>query len=181
MDKSVQLYFLRGLADSTCKLYACGQQWYMNFYASAGLLAVPSGANVLYQLAAQMAKEGLQHRTIKSYMSSVHHLHIEEGFSNPIKPDLLKLHYVLQGIEGGEGAAGICMREGHPITPPLMRKIKEVWDPLVSDPDMIMMWVACCLTFFGFLWVGELTMPRDGAYDDSAHLSWGDISVDNPA
>ena len=60
----------------------------------------------------------------------------------------------------------------------LLRKIKGVWDPRAGEADVVMLWAACCLAYFGFMRIGELTVPSDGA---SAHLSWGDIMVDDPA
>ncbi len=50
-----------------------------------------------------------------------------------------------------------------------------------DDPDLAMLWAACCLAFFGFIRAGELTVPSDQGYDPTIHLSLGDISVDNPA
>ena len=41
-------------------------------------------------------------------------------------------------------------------------------------------WEACCLGFFGFLRLGELTVPSDSTYDPACHLSQGDIAGDNP-
>jgi hypothetical protein len=41
-----------------------------------------------------------------------------------------------------------------------------------------MLWAAATLCFFGFLRSGEITIPNDGAFDESRHLSFGDISVD---
>ncbi len=39
-----------------------------------------------------------------------------------------------------------------------------------------------CMLFgiFGFMWIGELTVPTEDGYDASSHLSWGDVSVDDP-
>jgi len=42
-----------------------------------------------------------------------------------------------------------------------------------------MLWAACCLAFFGFLRVGEFTIPAKGSYDKSSHLSLCDIAVDS--
>ena len=42
-----------------------------------------------------------------------------------------------------------------------------------------MTWAACCLAFFGFLRVSEFTVPTQDRYDQSCHLSLGDISLDN--
>ena len=43
---------------------------------------------------------------------------------------------------------------------------------------MKMPYAACCLAYFGFLRIGELTVPSDNWYDASCHLSWGDVAVD---
>jgi len=42
-----------------------------------------------------------------------------------------------------------------------------------------MLWAACCTAFFGFLRVGEMTIPTQHAYNDSIHLSLEDVALDN--
>ena len=108
-------------------------------------------------------------------------MHISEGYGDPFTHDLHRLHYVLRGIKHAAGIAGVAKREWRPITPDLLRKIKSVWDPKAEEANVVMLWAACCLTYFGFMWIGELTVSSDDAYDSASHLSWGDIAIDDPA
>ena len=172
---------MMGLAESTHKLYACGVRRFTRICSAAGLAAVPASEETLCHFAATLAGEGLRHRTIKSYMAGIRHLHISEGYGDPFSPGLHRLHYVLRGVKRAEGMAGVTKRERRPVTPDLLRKIKGVWDPRAGEVDVVMLWAACCLAYFGFMRIGELTVPSDGAYDASAHLLWGDIMVDDPA
>ena len=55
-----------------------------------------------------------------------------------------------------------------------------MWDPQAHKADVVMLWAACCLAYFGFMRIGELTVPTDNGYDASCHLSWGDVMVDDP-
>ena len=174
-------YFVRGLADSTHRVYSCGQKRFLQFCAAAGLLAAPASEEVLCMFVAKLAAEGLKHRSIKTYMAWVRHLHIEEGLGDPFMPVFTRFHYVLRGVKRAQGEAGAGRRERLPITPPILRKIRGVWGRAPDDPDHIMLWAACCLAFFGFLRAGELTVPNDSAFAPSVHLAWGDLAVDKPA
>jgi len=59
--------------------------------------------------------------------------------------------------------------------------MQQIQNALGKEPpsyNNIMLWVACCLAFFGFLRVGEFTIPAKGSYNKSSHLSLSDIAVD---
>lgn len=172
---------MMGLAESTHKLYACGTRRYLKVCSAAKLVPMPATEDTLCHFAATLATEGLRHRTIKSYMAGIRHWHISDGYGDPFAAGLHRLHYVMRGVKRAEGMAGITKRERRPITPDLLQKIKSVWDPRAHDADIVMLWAACCLAYFGFMRIGELTVPNDEAYDASTHLSWGDISVDDPS
>ena len=59
--------------------------------------------------------------------------------------------------------------------------LKATWEGLAVNLDVVMLRAACCLAFFGLLRIGEITVPSNMAYDPGAHLSYGDIAVDDPS
>ena len=66
-----------------------------------------------------------------------------------------------------------------PITPALLQKLKEVLKGRMDRWDTAMLWAACCLCYFGFLWISEITVPLDSSFDPKAHLCVTDLAVDN--
>ena len=91
-----------------------------------------------------------------------------------------RLEYVLRGIKKREAEIGAGPRERLPITSSLLLRMRAVWEPTGSQWDAKMLWAACCLCFFAFLRVGEMTAPSDHGFDPTVHLGVGDIAIDNP-
>ncbi len=58
-------------------------------------------------------------------------------------------------------------------------KIRAVWEKDPSNFDHIMLRAACCTCFLEFLRSGEISVPSDHDYDPGAHLSYGDVTLDN--
>lgn len=107
-------------------------------------------------------------------------LHISAGF-----PDFFavsthqRLDYVMKGIKRTQVTSlPGPSRPRLPITPVILRQIRAAWAPNPTF-DRKMLWAAFTMGFFGFMRAGEFTLPSDGAYDPSCHLSVNDIAVDS--
>ena len=60
-----------------------------------------------------------------------------------------------------------------------MQKIKYLLTKQPATYQSKMLWEACCVAFFGFLRVSELTVPSQHSYDQAYHLSLADLTLDN--
>lgn len=181
MDGLARQFFAKGLADSTQRTYKSAQNRYLSFCRDGKVKAIPALEPVLCRFVSHLASDGLKHKSIKAYLSAVRYLQIAEKGNDPFQPSLLRLQYVLRGIKRCEAEKGSKAKERLPITPGILKKLKESWSQSASDPDTQMLWAACTLAFFAFLRTGEMTVPSDKGYDPAIHLSFGDVTVDNPS
>ena len=100
---------------------------------------------------------------------------------DPLVASQPRLEYVLKGIKRVQAEKGVKSRPRLPITPRILRKMEAAWNSRSEEDDIKMVWAACCLSFFGFLRCGEMTVPSDSGFDPSTHLSVSDIQVDHPS
>ena len=179
MDQLVQFYIKNSLAQSTQRTYQSGQKRYMTFCISQNINPFPVSENNLCQFVAQLAHKGISHQSIKGYLSAIRHQQISLDHPNPYICKMPKLEQVIKGIKGIQTKQGSTPRTRLPITPTILLKLREFWELNARSFDHIMLWAAACLCFFGFLRCGEITVPSTTSYDPGAHLSVGDIAVDN--
>ena len=129
-----------------------------------------------------LAGQGLRAQSIKTYLAAVRNLQLMMGLPDPRDTTSLpRLRLTLTGIKRVQAEAGGKPPVTRlPITPPILRRIRELWDARPSRQDYVMPWAAMTLCFFGFFRSGEVTVPTQEAFNARTHLSWGDVAIDNP-
>ena len=112
-------------------------------------------------------------------MAAIRHMQITMGLPEPrAHTSMPRLRLVQSGIQRTH-AARETAKIRLPITPAILIRLKEHWSPRKSDPDVIMVWAAAVLCFFGFFRAGEITTSTLSDFDSSKHLAWGDVAIDD--
>ena len=150
-------FFKMGVAVSTERSYHTEQASYQPNLLSVGegQGSVPTCELVLCQFVSFLAKEGLKHCTIKAYLSAVRFLHTEQEVGNPFKPTLYLLDYVLKGVKVVRVTKGRSDKGKSSNIPQPVEEDQGSRETLATDPDVVTLWAACCLAFFGFLKSGR--------------------------
>ena len=175
LENQAQEYLKNGIAANTQKLYDLAQHLYLDFCSRMNFTPLPASETMLILFVTELAQTRAQ-SIIKSYLSGVRHLHILHGLQNPMT-NTPRLDLVLKGI--------MHIKPHHsqprlPITPATLLRLKGGLEKLgLEQFDKNMHWAACLLAFFGFLRCSEFKIPSQNSYQESRHLSSGDISVDS--
>ena len=129
--------------------------------------------------AAHLALSGLAHSSIKVYFSAIGNLHSagsqHEAYQKSLTP---RLEQLLRGIKKDQVSTRTPLVR-FPITVEIMSQILSVLSKSPTNYQSIMMWAASCTAFFGFLRVGEMTVPSLEAFDEMRHLTLKDIALDS--
>ena len=180
LDKAVDFYFRKGLANSTQRTYLSAKKRCIQFCLKHEFVPLPVSAQQLCQYTAWLANQGLTHRTSKTYLAAARHLQIAEGLPDPKIASMPKLDQVMRGIKSHQARTTAGSQPRLPITPDIPMKRRRVWESDSRNPDNVMLWAAACTCFFGFFRAGEITVPSEGAYDAGTHLNFADVAVDDP-
>ena len=121
-------------------------------------------------------KEGLAPGTVKSYLATVRFEQISRGMGDPEIGKMPRLEYVVKGMKRRAPRAVRCRL---PITPEILRQMRQVWDKSPKVYDAKMLWAASSLCFFGFLRSREVVVPSPKEYDPAYHLGVKEVRVDS--
>lgn len=145
----------------------------------ARIQPIPISECTLTLFISHLASSNISQGTIKVYLSAVRHMHICKGLHNHFHRQITpRLHLILRGIKKCQ--AGMHSKVTRlPITIQMLYNIKALLSKETPSYYNTTLWAMCCLAFFGFLRVSKFTIPTEGSYDSSCHLSLSDIAVDN--
>ena len=173
LDTAVQHFFEAGLSTSTHKTYKSAEKRYLQFCNQFSVKPFPASESALCYYVACLGQEGLTHATIKTYLAGVRQIQIAQGFPDLAIQTMPRLRQIIRGVRVEQGKLGRAPRTRLPITPAILRKMKKIWE------EQGVSWAASTLAFFAFCRSGEITVPCEGGYDPTAHLSFNDLAVDN--
>lgn len=184
LDGQVHFFCEKGVADSTHRTYTSAIRKFYSFCSLYNIVSpFPVSESILCYFTTYLAGQNLCPQTIKTYLAGVRHMQVTLGLPEPRAfSSLPRLKLVQAGVaRTHKDRITKPLRVRLPITPAILRAMKEQWQARVVDEDILMLWAASVVCYFGFFRAGELTVPSLAAYQKAKHLSWGDVSIDNPA
>ena len=114
---------------------------------------------------------------IKTYISGVRQAQITMGFPDPGIQSMPRLRQIIKGVQITRGREGKASRPRLPITPSILRKMREVWLSQGKTYEVTLMWAVAATTLFSFCRLGEVLMEREDGYDPRDHLSLRDVAA----
>ena len=86
-------------------------------------------------------------------------------------PRIGSMPRVVRGMKREQRSADYRTRL--PITPEILSHIRQYWKERQAKWDILMLWAAMTLCFYGLLWAGEVVILSDAEFDSSHHLTYG--------
>ena len=182
LDEAVQYFCTKGIAQSTHRTYQSALRKFHDFCSTYAIISpFPVSEAILCYFSTYLANQKLSPQTVKTYLAGIHHMQVTLGLPEPkAYSSLPRLRLVQAGIQRTHAKrVSTVSRVRLPITPAILLKMKEKWSGEAANPDIVMLWAASSLCFFGFFRSGEITVRSQKTFDPRIHLSWGDVTIDN--
>ena len=174
LERAVQSFFSRGLADSSRSSYLFAQKRYLSFCSQFSISPLPVSERSLCLFAAFLANQGLHARTISAYLSAVRHLQISAGLPTPQISSWPWLHYVTRGIKRSQNQS---TKVRLPITTSVIKQLGMVWSDRQVCFRQKLLWAVACTAFCGFFRLEEL-LPLS-AKDSNPPMLLSDLATDS--
>ena len=144
-----------GVAASTRRTYQAEVKALHQFWAHYATVAFPASSLTLQYFCCYMACQ-VSYKTIKVYLAGIRLEHLERGFADPTKDELL--HLLCTGIKRSQG---ISTRTRLPITISVLQTLKSRLriDSSFSPFEKRLLWAAFTMAFYGFLRASEFATP----------------------
>ena len=140
LDQAVQRFFAAGLAPATHKTYLSAERRYLDFCNSFSFAPLPTSDSILCYFVAYLGQQGLDHTSIRTYLSGVHQLQIAYGWNDPGIDQMPRLQQILKGIKVECGKKGSLLGHASQLPQPYLESLKPSgWEVTIS-PLMI----GCC-------------------------------------
>ena len=107
--------------------YTSAQRCYASFCQKAAVLTpFPLKEDTLCRYVAHLSTEHLKHRTIKSYLSALRFVQIQQGLGDPFQQTSMPLLEYVLGIKRTQARSSAPPKR-LPITPQLLGKLQQQW------------------------------------------------------
>ena len=111
LDVAVECFMENCVAPTTRSAYNSAQRRYAAFCVKYGVCTpYPVQEDTLCRYVAFLAKKGLKHRSIVSYLSGIRWSQIQQALGNPFAHPMRRLEYILSGIKRVETRGGAASR-----------------------------------------------------------------------
>ena len=174
-------YFEAGIAPSTARTYNAGISKYVDLCSKLSVSPTPTSEQLLCRFVTSLARDNISHNTMKVYLAAVRQYHIQRGHVMPQIDSMPKLSQILRGIRISRAADPqmISRPLRHPVTPEILRQIRQAWEKEGLNSDKVMLWAAFLLAFYCFLRSGEVCVAVGEDFDEHRDLTPQDIAIDN--
>ena len=171
LDPVLHHFYEKRIAPNTSKTYQSALHRFAQFCSMHSILTpFPVSESLLCYFATHLACQQLSPQTVKVYMAAIRYMQITMGLPEPqVYSSMPRLRLVQSGIQRAH-ASKQATKIRLPITPAILIRLKEHWTPRKSEPDIVMLWAAAVLCFFGFFRAGKITIPNTSEFEDSKHL-----------
>ncbi len=176
MARSAAVYLRKGIAPKTERRYEGVWRRYEDLCRRMGEDPLPVTENKAIAHVVTVADEGVQASTVNHHLAGLRQGQIRAGLPAPSWAAMARLGQVRRGIARRAVEKGQVGLVRDPVTPAHMEALRKTWGR--QGNRGVVLWAAACTCYFRCLRAGEALAPDYGNFDEAAHLTFKDVTVD---